>query len=658
MENQNGGKRANKTIDLKPNEFISDRVNELPTTNGMHLIVAPTGAGKSHAMTQHSAKNNGAVIFPVKAVMQQQLQETQKMGINANIYQLEKFDDVEADKVDAIHFDECQLIYEGGFRADVERFTDMLLRQSLTKPVYCYSATYLQEIDYVKWDSITVYDKAFERKCNIVQVEKEGEIVESGKQIRQFRTAFASVVVGAYFNENLPTLVFINSKSKCVEIRDEILAQFPTLKVEISNSENNESSHVIKHIMETSTIAGCGADIILSTSSLEAGININDPVCIVSEQTEPGKLFQRFGRARKSGVFYVVGGSGKGEIYLLSSAVIVQNKETDTKFTIKDKERNTLSQYMDQSCRFGNRDHARACDRYSNYIEQCDSLKNSYDVYDKLQGLGYKVDEYLVVEVSDNCIKFKRGSKVSVCQCIREHEEAGRETYGGQLEQLIRDTTVRVGIDHLTASIHVQKYLAFKVQLQLVNFIKQDALTVFEKLSVNGQNFILSMSMNENKESGVFENKLMTLVSETIAVVVKNAGNVVMTGDKLEQWSDNFWNAVVNNVENRDWHGDDNAMTRRNLFRYLMGWVFDEKQNRWVIIQEDAWWGVNKLTRNEQIKKSRFERELSAYGVRLWQVCEFTKKDQKTLLNDYTLKTLIVFLKKECFISQVINKKR
>ncbi|MGE6105907.1 hypothetical protein ACLHZT_20225 [Aeromonas veronii] len=644
MVQQTGGNIANKTVSLKLDEFISDRVNELPTQAGMHLVVAPTGAGKSHAMTQHSANNNGAVIFPVKAVMMQQLQETERRGINANIYQLEKFDDTAADKVDVIHFDECQLIYEGGFRKDVERFTALLIEQSKTKPVYCYSATYLQEIDFVKWDSITVYDKEFRREYTIIQIEKDDALVDCGKQIRQFRTSFAAAVVGASLERKVVVLVFVNSKSKCIEIKEQILAVFPHFKIEISCSESNQESAVIQHIMKTSTVAGCGADIILSTSSLEAGININDPVCIISEQTEAGKLFQRFGRARGVGYYYLFAGSGEGRVELQKSGVTVVDETRDVFFAIRDTERNTLSQYMSQSCKFDNREHAAACDRYKSYIEQCDSLRNTNTVLFNIDRLGYKMTERYTVSTSDNGVKCRRGSKMALCKCIREHISLGKKQHGEQLDELVKTVSSALKVDPLTANVHIQKFFAFRTHMQLVNNIKQDALDVYEKLTTNGQYFILSMSMNENKtDNGVFENELMTLVNDTVKTVREAAGNVVMTGDKLETWCSNFWKAVVNEKENREWFGDDNARTRTNLFRYLMGWVFDDSQNRWVILDEKAWWDVE-LDRAEQKKLSRVKKELTANSIELSQVCEHTGLNQREILNTFSAKKLIKYL--------------
>lgn len=647
MVQQTGGNSANKTVSLKLDEFISDRVNELPTQAGMHLVVAPTGAGKSHAMTQHSASNNGAVIFPVKAVMMQQLQETERRGINANIYQLEKFDDDAADKVDVIHFDECQLIYEGGFRKDVERFTALLIEQSKSKPVYCYSATYLQEIDFVKWDSITVYDKEFRREYTVIQIEKDDVLVDSGKQIRQFRTSFASGVVGARLERNVVVLVFVNSKSKCIEIKEEILAAFPHLKIEISCSESNQESAVIQHIMKTSTVAGCGADIILSTSSLEAGININDPVCIISEQTEAGKVFQRFGRARGVGYYYLFAGSGEGRVELQKSGVTVVDETRDVFFAIRDTERNTLSQYMSQSCKFDNREHATACDRYKSYIEQCDSLRNTNTVLFNIDRLGYKLTERYTVNTSDNGVKCRRGSKIVLCKCIREHFAKGKQSHSEQLDELVKTVSRALKVDPLTANVHIQKFFAFRSQMQLVNNIKQDALDVYEKLTTNGQSLILSMSMNENKaDNGVFKNELMTLVNDTVKTVREAAGNVIMTGDKLDEWCDKFWKAVVNEKENGEWYGDDNTRTRTNLFRYLMGWVENKEQKRWEIIEEKAWWNVE-LDRAEQVKKVRMSKELDSKGVKLGDVCEHFGLNMKELLNTMTPKKLFKSLKSD-----------
>lgn len=647
MSNTTGGKCAKKTVSLKLNEFISDRVNELPTTNGMHLVVAPTGAGKSHAMTQHSANNNGAVIFPVKAVMMQQEQETERRGIKANIYQLEKFDDKVADKVDVIHFDECQLIYEGGFRKDVERFTALLIEQSKTKPVYCYSATYLQEIDFIKWDSVTVYDKEFKREYTVIQIEKDDELVSSGKQIRQFRTSFASGIVGARFETNLVVLVFVNSKSKCIEIKEEILASFPHLKIEISCSESNQESAVIQHIMKTSTVADCGADIILSTSSLEAGININDPVCIISEQTEAGKVFQRFGRARGVGYYYLFAGSGNGRVTLLKNAVTVTDESEGVFFSLKDVERNTLGQYMNQSCKFDNREHAAACDRYKIYIEQCDSLRNTNTVLFNIDRLGYKLTERYAVNTSDNGVKCRRGSKIALCKCIRKHIKLGKSQHGEQLDELVKTVSSALDVDPLTANVHIQKFFAFRTQMQLVNNIRQDPLDVYEKLTANGQYFILSLSMNENKtDNGVFENELMTLVNDTVKTVKEAAGNIVMTGEKLDEWCDKFWKAVVNEKVNTEWYGDDNTRTRTNLFRYLMGWVENKEQKRWEIIEEKAWWDVE-LELAEQKKLSTVKKELKANNIEISQVCKHTGMNVRELLNSFSPKKLVKHLKSD-----------
>lgn len=307
-------------IHLGPKEYLGDKL-VLSKKPGLYFIHAPTGAGKSFFQVREAGRN-GLVIFPVKSVCNQQRSKALKENVFTNIVQIEKLTQEMIDKATSIHFDEAQLWYEGGFRYDdTERRVDvgilvqMLIEASKRIPVYMYSASEKRKLFHVPFTQYIHVYKEFKRSLNVVYINKD-----TGTKAKTSIQTFVDIIRMAHKEYGCKILVFIDSEKTLAIIKKElalssyeidgVTVQVEPLKSVVITSKTPETNKVYKHIMEEEKIGGIKPDVVLTTSTMEAGININDRVLIISEQVDADRLFQRFGRARNEGEYILISGNG------------------------------------------------------------------------------------------------------------------------------------------------------------------------------------------------------------------------------------------------------------------------------------------------------------------------------------------------------------
>lgn len=577
------------SIFLQPGDFISSA--SLPTSVGLHLIQAPTGCGKSYSMTRHAADDNGIVIFPVKAVMTQQTILAKQSNIQVNIIQLERFVEkyegiiASGGKLDfnCIHFDECQLFYEGGFRPVVEHFTRLLVAASKIMPVYCYSATYNNKFSPVTFDTTTIFEKPIGRKMDVIQIDKA-----NANDLRRFTSVMADIIEQYKETIGYPVLCFINSVNVSGEVKENLIKR--GISATVSSSNANDRNKHVKYIMENSKIAGCGVDVIISTSSLEAGININDNVTIITEQCVPGLAFQRFGRARNNGHFVMMTGTGnKGVEPNDSNSLIISFPGSNS--TVLPVHKATLYERLNTSkCVFDNNDHRAACDKYqlfSNLVARTDA---SVTAVASIQDLGYEVVAVNEMDPTKDDVH-KRGTKKLAV------ESKGDPQY-----------LIDRGVQEDVAVHAIKKWEAFKLQYKLYGIRSSVAPEeIYLLLNKAGIAFLELVARDADLEGRV---------TEYVKDMRDRIADRKMTDEHVNTTAKRFWSAVVDDPY---FSSALSEKRQKQLFCLLVGLVFGK--THWSIEGGRAWWNTPLDSGQSQKLRIR-EKTISESGKTIEQVCE------------------------------------
>ncbi len=560
-------------------------------------------------MTRHAADNNGVVIFPVKAVMQQQTILAKQSKINVNIIQLERFVEkyegiiTSGGKLlfDCILFDECQLFYEGGFRSVVEHFTRLLVAASKVIPVYCYSATYNTKFSPVTFDTTTVFEKPMGRKMDVVQIDKA-----NANDLRRFTSVMADIIQQYKESIGYPVLCFINSVNVSGEVKENLTKRGISATVSSSNA-NDQNKHV-KYVMENGVMGGCGVDVIISTSSLEAGININDDVTIITEQCVSGLAFQRFGRARNNGHFVMITGNGnKGIEPNDSNSLIVSFPGSNS--TVLPVHKATLYEALNKGkCVYSDVDHRAACDKYqlfSNLVARTDAAVTAVA---GIQELGYEIVE---VNTIDNLAKddvHKRGTKKLAIESK------------GDLQYLIDR-----GVQEDVAVHAIRKWECFKLQYKLYGIRSSVAPEeIYLKLNAAGIALLEWIARDA---------KLESRVTEYVKDMRSRIADRKMTDDQVNVTAKGFWDVVI---EDPYFSNVLSEKRRKQLFCLLVGLVFGK--THWSIDGGRAWWNTPLDSGQSQKLRIR-EKTISESGKTIEQVCEQHNITKIDLVN---MKTKVV----------------
>ncbi|RSM24951.1 hypothetical protein [Aeromonas salmonicida] len=542
-------------------------------------------------MTRHAADNNGVVIFPVKAVMTQQSILAKTSKINVNIIQLERFVEkyegpiASGGKLDfkCIHFDECQLFYEGGFRPVVEHFTRLLVAASKIMPVYCYSATYNNKFSPVVFDTTTVFEKPMGRQMDVVQINKADNAI-----VRTFSRVMADTIKHYREVNGYPIICFVNSTLRASAVQKKLLDY--KIKSVISSSEVNDRLGCVKELMSTSLMTGCGADVIIATSSLEAGININDDVTIITEQCESGKAFQRFGRARNNGHYVMVTGNGnKGIEPNDSSSLVISFPGSNS--TVIPIPKTTMLEALDNgSCTFDDADHRLACDKYSLFSSLIERTDAAVTAVAGMNNIGYEVSDVLEAEEVDNEGVQKRGTKKLAV------ESKGNPQY-----------LIDRGVQEAVAIHAIRQWECFKLQYKLYGIRSSIAPEeIYLELNATGIAFLEWVARDS-----LLEGRLTEYTNE----MRDRIGSRKMTDEEVNKTVDLFWSAVV---EDKYFDRAFSDKRKKQLFRLLVGIHY--VNGAWSFESSRAWWNVPLDSTNGKRIAVR-ERIITESGRTLEQVC-------------------------------------
>ncbi|MFM4957390.1 hypothetical protein ACEUCD_17150 [Aeromonas veronii] len=433
-------------ITLTDGEYLSDVEAQLPNTNGIHVIDAKTGVGKTRRMTLHAHANYGALIYPIKAIAAQQWIELADLikEHGSTLARIDQIEHIERNRYDdrlCLHIDEGQILYTGGFRLPVEVLIDLIVWCSQRMPVYIYSATLRPEflpqriVDNIK--SWTTVSKGWRRSINRITIQTSGYVIGNTIEIAGAISHIWDRAPGDP-DRRLPTLAFVNSEKRAASVVNQLNEWAKTLPEDerprvlytdatriSARSADTEARDAYQRIIETATLSASGYDIVISTNTLAEGINLNDRINVVSVQASADVVFQQQGRARKDAVHWLITGRGYSEAVMGSTSPIARIRDLnggDLYWKSIGDDPNDLT--TDEPCGWSDLDAAQRADAYQTITHEQWRGDYAEQVVRELAEYGYTPQSYTV----PNQTHQHKGSRVEVPKrqvmaAIAEHRQ-------------------------------------------------------------------------------------------------------------------------------------------------------------------------------------------------------------------------------------------
>ncbi len=705
-----------KIIDITSAQFLSDIEEQLPTGNGVHLTIIPTGGGKTTRMMRHAHETNGEVIFPVAPIKAQQEEEIRKekekfrtqrkidshnkknqklerkckaksktFFITSNVehkkqYEIKvkdlaplsrtritqiehlpwfKFNDAVKIKGGSLHVDEAQILYQGGFRKDVEKLIRYIIKAAQIMPVYLYSATVNPKLlAFLNIATITYVRKTLNRTINLVQLTTKGVIKNNTNAIAI--TLDAIMRKSSDKNENefedVPVLAFVNSSAMACTVikklivmghKEEDLIFLDSSRIKKSKSEEQK---VYRHIIEKSKLNGCGKKLVVTTNVMSEGINLYDKVHIVSTQSDAGTIFQQQGRARNNAYHWIISGSGIDRLDI---------KENELYRTTTNEEGKSLhyplverSQLKESRCDWFMTEARQAALTSSKMNEEFQYGRYAIQVLSELQDLGYTVKENeLVLKEVQVRVSGVDMTKRTILDLIKiydcpsfydkdhrliKHLEANHVShfYNRQLTKAV--TWAKAWIDMKHLGINLEQWEVYDVVNELGRAFLMWTFS-------NGER---CMSVQRTVED--FKREFIQALEQSkhyIKQVARDSGKGGrVSGDKLEAASNKLFDAVLDRKDEYEFWSDANTHMRVTLFKLLTG--FNVNNDQWSISIREPWC----LPFSNNAERNKFNvraKHIENSGITVQQFCESTNSTTRSIASMKTkeVKTLIEAIK-------------
>ncbi|MFM5452239.1 hypothetical protein ACET9A_09645 [Aeromonas veronii] len=599
-------------IKLRTNQTLHDIADQFPKEAGIHYIKAATGVGKTYHMTTSANDNNGAVVFPVKAILQQERMSARRDGrCNLTFAQIEKLKGVDLSNIRELHIDECQIMYSGGFRQSVEGLIDTVKEASKHIPVYLYSATCNLDLMPIQPDTITIVEGVFNRTLNVVQIPTSSEIAQNTKYI-------VGTIAGAISFEDKPVLVFINSTSKSNAICRHLEAKGITSIVMTSKTITEDGSLAMaayEKMIEHSSVAAGGYQVVIATNCLAEGINFNDDFHVVSTQCEAGLVFQQQGRARKQATHWLITGEGTDQLVIEGNQLIHVYEGGKKSLTHSESVLADKCQWQEPAYR----DRANLYSLMAEYIPRgCFGVQ----IIHQLNGYGYRCEALTLREV-EALKALKNISRKALLKAIGEHG----------LPRSI-DQTDHPLIEHLAATrnpVEFEEPLASAIEwygewdvMQCMG-IRGDCWQVYSKVNAVGRKWLVVMLRDIARRD---------TVSTVVAEYKKKLTNTRISSDVLDEVAGAFWEHLMPASREWEWHTEGQGRMRLNLFRFLTGFVVDDHDN-WTLPDLRAGWDVP-LSSAENKAFKRRETIITGAGHTAEAFCNATGHTKKTIADTKT----------------------
>lgn len=636
------------TYNLKEDQFLSDVSKFLPNKNGIHLHIAPTGCGKTFHMMRKAHDTNGTVIFPVKAIKeQQQLTQVKEELFNAVIEQIEHLPDV-GDPIffdgNSLHVDEAQILYQGGFRRSVEKLIHFIKEASKVMPVHLYSATVRPELLPVDLDTINIIDKPFNREINVIQIPKHSEI--KGCPI-WIATALNEILK----TDQLPLLCFINSNKMAKSIKAQLQQRGHDDVIIIDSKRTSEDQDknpiyplehsVYKNILENNAINGCGKRIILATDCMAEGINIWDKFHVVSVQVEAGKVFQQQGRARGKAVHWLITGDGTDSLHLVDSKLYCHT----SKFSYEVKDDSKLT---DIKCDW--------LDSKASHNAKVSALMTKHfqrgcygvQVIDELQKYGYKVsNQFDLTDVVKRRVSGIEISKQEIMKSIAIHD---CPLWMDRKSPLFVALSKRHEVELFDRQFSLAVDWKSSFDLLEQQGIKLSCWEVYQRVNQLGRGWLQWIFANRQtyestvKDVNEFRQVVIDVMASSKSDVKETAKGCKggrLTGEEVDVLSSFFWSSLMPEETEFNWWKSENQRMRSTLFKLLMGFVVDDANN-WSLPADRPDWCLP-LTSTENKAFKRRETHITKAGITVEDFCLNTGNTTKSIasLKTKEVKTLV-----------------
>lgn len=602
-----------KTIQLRADQRLHDVADQIPREAGIHFINAATGVGKTYHMTTSANDNNGAVVFPVKAILKQERMSAQRDGRrNLTLYQIERLSTADLSNIKELHIDECQIMYSGGFRKPVEVLIEKVIELSKRIPVYLYSATCNLDLMPVKPDTITNVVGSFNRTLNVIQISSNAKIVQNTEYV-------VATITGVIALENKPVLVFINSTSKSNSISRHLEAKGITSIVMTSETISKDDSPAMaayEKMIEHSSVAAGGYQVVIATNCLAEGINFNDDFHVVSTQCEAGLIFQQQGRARKQASHWLIAGEGTDQLRIEGNQLI--NVSEDGRTVIRESE-----SVLADKCRWQNPDYRAKADLYSLMAEHSPRGCYGVSIVDQLMRYRYQCNETMSIDNVEALKALKNISQKAILKAIGEHGLPRRvDQYDHPLIEHLTATRDPAEFEGPLASA-IEWYAKWDV-IQSMG-IRGDCWQVYSKINAVGRKWLV-VSLRDLGQRNI----ATAVISEFKKLLTSTRINSAV----LDELTAAFWEQLMPASREWEWHTDKQTKMRRNLFRFLLGFVVDD-HDHWTLPDPHVGWDVP-LSSAEQNRFKVREKVIIGAGHTAEAFCHATGHNKKTIAGEKT----------------------
>lgn len=597
---------------------LSDRLNLSGISKGLILINGgSTGTGKTYMMTEAAFLNKGYVFAATKAVNMQQSHDAktkkrkrvvndkiEEYSINPRFTQVEKIKalyeswDRGETEINEIHFDEAQLIYEGGYRERVEDMVEYLSKFAKKIPVFFYSATFIPALSPVEFDFTLNLTNNFRRDLSLFQLKSEDEykvellIAEAKKAGKEIKVDIPKGVLLKKANEIIDILVYVKNthKKKIVffmndtELMDAIKEELAKrdISAEVVSSQRLITGKApwAKKIMEKSKFdKSIKIDILLATNTLEAGINIENNISIGSIQTAPQKVFQQLGRARGKGFFFLVAGTGSGIVV----PQVIERDSREVSILLK-------------KCKFNNAHHAACCDGFTTYMSRSELSRNAGFVVSGLQELGYHVAEIFDGIIATNK-KSARGTLKKYASYINEKIPKDKIE---NIKEYLGSIAKGLKISIVQAEKYAEDYamVSRAIRAMDINITPDDFI---QRINKGNLEYICSLIIRNEarKRTIIKEGKL----SPDELKDEKFFNEFCAEIERIKQLKKEIPASVLENISNGFWtkiflkDGDNPDEIHKRLpnlyklFRFLIGFEVNA-HGEYVVTKDAGWWKV------------------------------------------------------------------
>lgn len=588
---------------LEPDQFISHFAAELPTHAGIHLIVAPTGAGKTYHMLEHSRANDGITCFPVKAIAHQKAVIHDAKDL---IVQLEKLSLYDIKDKGCLHVDECQILYTAGYRGDtIDNLYRVITGLAEAKPVYLYTATADIELLPFTPTTTTEFIKPLNRKITVIQIDTKGNIKGQCKRV-------ANVLLGIHETEPKPVLCFIESRERGTAVAEHLKQMGLTAIMLSSGSARDrdgkpdsvEHRQCYDSMLSAEKVSAAGYDVVLSTKFLAEGIDFNDDFHVVSLQCDPGLMFQQQGRARKKATHWMLIGSNDEKLWVgTDDSVLGVNSQIKTQIP----------------------EVTGKCKAYTLLDSKTPLGLFGTDVLNQFLDLvegAYTWDEVLVVDTEFTETVVKRESRKMMIAALQAGLDGGYESAGFNvlLDSGLCEPIARVTYDKL------EEFEVTYEELKRSGRVATTAAEFYRVTTSDSRMFIQQTYLRPE-----LSDKTARAVAAYSSEIETGKGGRVSSA-WVDKYCDHFWEGIMPREHDHKWWLDENTAQRKTMFKLLIGLVPDGDFGMWKLARDEAWWNVP-LSRPEQVALAKRKTIIESAGGTVPEYCEHTGKDKLDLVN-------------------------